>query len=104
MGTLVVIRPGFLDFNLATFAALGTGLLYGIYLIITRKLHSTDSPLLTLLITGIVGASIGSFFCSNSLDSANLFSMDVACFNGYYLLVLVIFYLFTHLNLLMHQN
>ena len=62
MGTLVVIRPGFLDFNLATLAALGTGLLYGIYLIITRKLHSTDSPLLTLLITGIVGATIGSFF------------------------------------------
>ncbi len=61
MGTLVVIRPGFLDVNLATFAALGTGFLYGIYLIITRKLHSTDSPLLTLLITGIVGASIGSF-------------------------------------------
>ena len=62
MGTIVVIRPGFLDFNLATLAALGTGFLYGIYLIITRKLHSTDSPLLTLLITGIVGASIGSFF------------------------------------------
>ncbi len=61
MGTLVVIRPGFLDVNLATLAALGTGFLYGIYLIITRKLHSTDSPLLTLLITGIVGASIGSF-------------------------------------------
>ena len=32
------------------------------YLIITRKLHSTDNPLLTLLITGVVGASIGSFF------------------------------------------
>ena len=61
MGTLVVIRPGFLDVNLATLAALGTGFLYGIYLVITRKLHSTDSPLLTLLITGIVGASIGSF-------------------------------------------
>tara|TARA_B100000401_G_C52663713_1_gene651377 strand:- start:208 stop:912 length:705 start_codon:yes stop_codon:yes gene_type:complete len=61
VGTLVVIRPGFLDINLATLAALGTGFLYGIYLIITRKLHSTDSPLLTLLITGIVGASIGSF-------------------------------------------
>jgi len=61
-GTLVVIRPGFIELNLATFAALGTGCLYGIYLIITRKLHSTDNPLLTLLITGVVGATIGSFF------------------------------------------
>ena len=62
LGTLVVIRPGFLEFNLATIAALGTGLLYGIYLIITRKLHSTDNPLLTLLLTGIVWASISTFF------------------------------------------
>ena len=62
IGTLVVIRPGFIEFNLATFAALATGCLYGIYLIITRKLHSTDNPLLTLLITGVVGATIGSFF------------------------------------------
>ena len=60
VGSLVVIRPGFLEFNLATIAALGTGCFYGIYLVITRKLHSTDSPLLTLLITGLVGAVIAS--------------------------------------------
>ena len=62
IGSLVVIRPGFIEFNLATIAALGTGCLYGVYLIITRKLHATDNPLLTLLITGIVGASISTFF------------------------------------------
>jgi len=62
LGSLIVIRPGFLEFNLATAAALGTGCLYGIYLIITRKLRSTDNPLLTLLITGVVGAIIASFF------------------------------------------
>jgi len=61
IGSLVVIRPGFLEFNLATIAALGTGFFYGIYLVITRKLHSTDSPLLTLLLTGVVGAFISSF-------------------------------------------
>ena len=61
VGSLVVIRPGFLEFNLATIAALGTGCFYGVYLVITRKLHSTDSPLLTLLITGVVGAVIASF-------------------------------------------
>jgi len=61
IGSLIVIRPGFIDFNLASIAALGTGCFYGIYLIITRKLHSSDSPLLTLLLTGVVGAAVASF-------------------------------------------
>ena len=61
VGSLIVIRPGFIEFNLASIAALGTGFFYGIYLVITRKLHSSDSPLLTLLLTGVVGAVIGSF-------------------------------------------
>ena len=62
IGSLVVIRPGFIDFNLASIAALGTGLFYGIYLAITRKLHTSDSPLLTLLFTGVVGLIIATFF------------------------------------------
>tara|TARA_Y100001958_G_C21224053_1_gene549412 strand:- start:146 stop:994 length:849 start_codon:yes stop_codon:yes gene_type:complete len=60
IGILIVIRPGFIEFNLASIAAVGTGCFYGVYLIITRQLHSTDSPLLTLLLTGLVGALIGS--------------------------------------------
>ena len=60
VGSLIVIRPGFIEFNLASVAAIGTGFFYGIYLIITRKLHTSDSPLLTLLLTGVVGAIIGS--------------------------------------------
>ena len=62
VGSLVVIRPGLIEFNLATLAALGTGFFYGLYLIITRKLHTVDNPLLTLLITGVVGAIISSLF------------------------------------------
>ena len=61
IGSLIVIRPGFIEFNLASVAALGTGFFYGIYLVITRKLHTSDSPLLTLLLTGVVGAVIASF-------------------------------------------
>ena len=61
LGSLIVIRPGFIEFNLASIAALGTGFFYGIYLVITRKLHTADSPLLTLLLTGVVGAIVGSF-------------------------------------------
>ena len=58
IGSLVVIRPGFVEINLASFAALGTGIMYGFYLIITRKLSTSDNPLLTLLLTGLVGAVI----------------------------------------------
>jgi len=61
IGSLVVIRPGFVEINLASLAALGTGVMYGFYLIITRKLSSSDNPLLTLLLTGVVGAIIISF-------------------------------------------
>ena len=61
IGSLVVIRPGFLEINLASLSALGTGVLYGFYLIVTRKLSNVDNPLLTLLFTGIVGAFLGSF-------------------------------------------
>ncbi len=61
IGSLIVIRPGFIDFNLATIAGLGTGFFYGVYIIVTRKLHTSDSPLLTLLLTGVVGLIIGSF-------------------------------------------
>ena len=61
IGSLFVIRPGFIDFNYAVIAGLGTGFFYGIYLIITRKLHNVDNPLLTLLLTGVVGLVAGTF-------------------------------------------
>jgi len=60
IGSLVVIRPGFLELNFASLAALSTGFLYGFYLIITRKLSTSDNPLLTLLLTGLVGAILVS--------------------------------------------
>ena len=60
IGSLIVIRPGFVEINLASIAALGTGVLYGLYLIVTRKLHNSDHPLLTLLLTGVVGGILGS--------------------------------------------
>ena len=62
IGTLIVIRPGFIEINLATLAALGNGICYGFYLIITRKLSSSDNSLLTLLFAGTVGTIVMSFF------------------------------------------
>ncbi len=62
LGCLIVIRPGFIELNLATLAALSCGICYGVYLIITRKLSTSDNPLLTLLFTGVVGLVITSLF------------------------------------------
>ena len=62
LGCLIVIRPGFIELNLATLAALGCGIFYGVYLIITRKLSTSDNPLLTLLFTGVVGLLLTSLF------------------------------------------
>ena len=55
IGALIVIRPGFNEINTATLAAFGSGAAYAFYIISTRRL-SMDSPLLTLVFTGITGA------------------------------------------------
>lgn len=54
-GVLVIIRPGFIDFNLASFSALSAGISYAFYITYTRKLSFTDSAILTLIFTGTVG-------------------------------------------------
>ena len=57
-GALIVIRPGFNEFNLATLAAIGAGFSYAFYIVSTRKLSSIDHPLLTLIFTGLSGCFI----------------------------------------------
>ncbi len=58
LGALVVIRPGFNEINLATMAAMGAGISYALYIVSTRKLSFADSPLLTLIFTGLSGSII----------------------------------------------
>ena len=58
IGAIIVIRPGFHEISLATLAGLGTGIAYAFYVITTRKLSSIDSPLLTLIFTGLSGTII----------------------------------------------
>ncbi len=62
IGALIVIRPGFIEVNLATLAAVSCGVCYGFYFIITRKLSTSDNSLLTLLFTSVVGLAIISLF------------------------------------------
>ena len=58
LGVLIVLRPGLTSISLASLAGLGTGICYAFYTITTRKLSSIDSPLLTLIFTGLIGAII----------------------------------------------
>ena len=62
LGALIVIRPGFIELNLATLAAVSCGICYGFYFIITKKLSVSDNSFLTLLFTSLVGLTIISLF------------------------------------------
>ena len=55
IGVIVIIRPGFIEFNFASFSALAAGITYAFYIIYTRKLSFTDSPIVTLIFTGVIG-------------------------------------------------
>ena len=60
-GTLLIIKPGFVDFELATITALGAGFFYAMFIISTRHLSFQDNPLTTLTLTGIIGLLALSF-------------------------------------------
>ena len=98
IGSLIVIRTGFLEFNLATIAGLGTGFFYGLYLIVTRKLHTSDNPLLTLLLTGVVGLIFGSiivplFWTNPTLNEWLLLAlMGIFACLGHFFLILSLKY------------
>ena len=75
LGVLVIIRPGFLEINITSLSALAAGITYAFYIIYTRKLSFTDSAIVTLLFTGVVGcifiSIIVPFYWTN-LDAREL--------------------------------
>ena len=71
LGVLIIVRPGFIEFNFASFSALAAGISYAFYIIYTRKLSFSDSAVVTLIFTGSVGCIIISLivpFFWSSLD------------------------------------
>ena len=62
IGVLIIIRPGFLEINFASISAIGAGTAYAFYIIYTRKLSFIDSPIVTLLFTGVVGCILISLY------------------------------------------
>ena len=79
IGVLFVIRPGFAEVNMATVGAVCAGICYAFYIISTRKLSSIDSPLMTLIFTGLSGAIVISLIAPFYWNSLN--------FNGWLILI-----------------
>ena len=79
IGVLFVIRPGFTEVNMATVGAVCAGICYAFYIISTRKLSSIDSPLITLIFTGLSGAIVISIIVPFYWSSLN--------FNGWLILI-----------------
>lgn len=60
LGALVVVRPGFGVFQWASLLALSAGLCHGAYLVTTRRLAGSTSPMITLLFTALLGLLVMS--------------------------------------------
>ena len=94
IGVIVIIRPGFIEFNFASFAALAAGVTYAFYIIYTRKLSFTDSPIVTLIFTGVIGcifiSLIVPFFWANLNLHQILFLVLLASIGtlGHFLIIL----------------
>jgi len=58
IGTLIIIRPGSAPVGLGTFMALGTGVAYAVYTVLTRRLSGTAPAMVSLVFSGIVGAGV----------------------------------------------
>jgi len=59
-GALIVIRPGAGAMEWAALLALGSGVIYGFYLIVTRRIAGTAPPAVTLVYTALVGVVVTS--------------------------------------------
>ena len=80
IGVLIIIRPGFKEINIASITALLAGVSYAFYIISTRKLSLTDSPLLTLIFTGLFGSIIISMIVPFFWTMPNLYQWMMGSF------------------------
>jgi drug/metabolite transporter (DMT)-like permease len=56
IGVLIIIRPGFKEFNIGVLAALASGLCMAIYLILTRLISGSAPAMVTTYQTNMIGA------------------------------------------------
>ena len=59
-GTLIIIRPGFQEFNPGMALAFASGTCMALYMLITRRLARDEDPLMTTFHTSLMGAAMMS--------------------------------------------
>jgi drug/metabolite transporter (DMT)-like permease len=66
LGALVIVRPGGVPLDWGVAFAIGSGACYALYIVLTRKVSSTDSATTSMLYVGLVGfcvsSAVGVFF------------------------------------------
>lgn len=66
LGALLIVRPGGVPLDWGVGFAVLSGAFYALYLVLTRKVSSTDSTTTSMFYTGVVGlvvsSSVGMFF------------------------------------------
>ncbi len=93
LGALIIIRPGFQALSPAMMLALAAGTCYAVYVLITRKMAGAERPLVTLLMTGVVGTIAASialpFYWSTPtpMHFAMMVSLGVIAAAGHYLII-----------------
>jgi drug/metabolite transporter (DMT)-like permease len=58
VGVLIIIRPGFQQLNPGVFFALGAGTMSALYILLTRHLTGSVSPIVTTFQTSLIGAIV----------------------------------------------
>ncbi len=60
IGALIILRPGFGVAQLGSYLAIGAGVSFALYTLLTRKLAGSAPPLVTLAYTAVTGAVVMS--------------------------------------------
>lgn len=94
IGVLVVLQPNSSDFQPTLLYALISGISYAFYILTTRKVSTSSSPLMTLLYTAVVGCAvltpwIISIWITPDSDALILMlAMGLIATAGHYLVIL----------------
>lgn len=93
IGALVILRPGLGVLQPGALLALGAGLSFAIYVLLTRKLSHAAPPLVTLSITSLVGLAVTAgimpfvWITPNATELAMFVAMGVVGAIGHYLMI-----------------
>jgi len=93
VGTLIIVRPGFAAFEPGALLAIGAGMAYAVYQLLTRKLAGSAPPLVTLGYTALVGtlvmtAAVPAYWVTPSLvDFALMVGMGATAAVAHFLII-----------------